>query len=111
MKGQMGFDMEDHDGDPTLRIIPGNAPSSELTITHDYYDHSDADRDINIVFPIDRLRELEAEGFIGGVAENHYGFMGHIEGAHLETLVNETAPQVAEMLKKEGVHAVVLTPG
>jgi len=39
-------------------------------ITHNDYDHSDANQDINVVFPLDRLGELESEGMIGGVAQD-----------------------------------------
>ncbi len=110
-RDQPPFDMKDRDGDPTFRIINLEKPLSTLMITHDYYDHSDADKDLNIVFPIERLREFEREGIIGTLADRHYGFMGHITGKHILTLINETAPAVALRLKKAGVDIVLLTPG
>ncbi|MFQ5354618.1 MAG: glycine/sarcosine/betaine reductase selenoprotein B family protein, partial [Thermodesulfobacteriota bacterium] len=85
--------------------------ASDYTVTHDYYDHSDADRDINVVFPVFRLRELAAEGFIREAAPVNYGFMGHITGPHVQTLMKKTAPEVAGMLRKDSVDAVLLTPG
>ncbi len=111
LKSQFPFNMNDPDGDPTYREIPINTPISELMITHDYYDHKDADRDINIVFPIDRLKEMKAEGEIREIAEINYGFMGHIDEEHIKTLINKTSPEIAQRLKKEGVDAVLLTPG
>jgi D-proline reductase (dithiol) PrdB len=108
---QKPFDMTDPEGDPTFREIDATRPLSDLMITHDYYDHRDADRDINVVFPVGRLRELEAEGIIGELAERHYGFMGHIDGRHVHTLINETAPEVADRFKADGVDIVLLTPG
>ena len=110
-KDQHPFDMTDPDGDPTFREIELSEHASELVITHDYYDHTDADRDINIVFPVDRLREFEAEGIIGELAERHYGFMGHIEGQHIHTLINKMAPEVAKRLRSDSVDIVLLTPG
>ncbi|HUI68416.1 MAG TPA: glycine/sarcosine/betaine reductase selenoprotein B family protein [Nitrospirota bacterium] len=110
-KDQEPFDMKDRDGDPSYRIIDITKPLSSLMITHDYYDHSDADRDINIVFPIERLKEFAREGFIGNIADFHYGFMGHITGKHLLTLINKSAPEVADRLKKDDVDIVILTPG
>ncbi len=110
LKSQPPFDMEDPDGDATFRAFPAAADKSDLTITHKYYDHSAADRDINVVLPIDRLRELQDEGFIGRIAPTLYSFMGHIDGPHLQTLMEETAPEVAECLLREGAEAVVLTP-
>ena len=108
---QPPFDMYDRDGDPTFRAINRSWPIKDLMITHDYYDHKDADKDINIVFPIQRLKEFEKEGFIGEVAGIHYGFMGHINGRHIETLINRSAPKVAERIKKDNVDIVLLTPG
>lgn len=111
LKNQKPFDMKDTNGDPTYRDIPLNTSKEQLIITHDYYDHRDADKDINIVFPIDRLKELKDAGEIGGIAEINYGFMGHIDGGHIYTLINETAPGVAEKLRTQNVDAVLLTPG
>jgi D-proline reductase (dithiol) PrdB len=91
-------------------VIPADAPRSDLTITHKYYDHSAADRDINVVLPLDRMREFVAEKRIGRLAPFVYGFMGHIDGPHLETLMERTAPAVAQRLKADRVDAVLLTP-
>jgi D-proline reductase (dithiol) PrdB len=110
LKSQEPFDMDDPDGDPTFRVIPVDAPRTDLTITHKYYDHSPADRDINVVLPLDRMREFVAEKRIGGVAPHVYGFMGHIHGRHLTTLLDASAPEVARRLKSDGADAVVLTP-
>lgn len=111
LKSQSPFNMNDPDGDPTYREIPLNTPNSELMITHDYYDHKDADKDINIVFPIDRLKEMRAEGEIREIAEINYGLMGHIDEQHLKTLINVIAPEIAKRLKANNVDAVLLTPG
>ena len=106
---QHPFYMHNQEGDSSFREIE---PGREIiTITHDYYDHSAADRDINVVFPIDRLRELAKEGTIGGVAKWHYSFMGHLLGNQLRYLMGNTAPEVASTLKSQCVDIVVLTPG
>lgn len=108
---QEPFDMRDPDGDPSFRIIDFRKPLSTLMITHDYYDHTDADKDINIVFPLERLKEFEQEGRIGRVANVHYGFMGHITGRHIPTLIKKSAFEVARSLKRTDVDIVLLTPG
>jgi len=110
-KDQEPFDMKDRNGDPSYRVIDITRPLSSVMITHDYYDHSDADRDINIVFPVERLKEFEMEGLIGQIADYHYGFMGHITGKHILTLISKSAPEVAARLKKDNVNIVLLTPG
>jgi D-proline reductase (dithiol) PrdB len=63
-----------------------------------------------VVLPLDRLRELNAEGLIGGISPFVYGFMGHIDGPHVQTLIHETAPDVARRLNGDGAEAVFLTP-
>lgn len=110
LKSQTAFNMEDPDGDATFRAFPSDVNTADLMITHKYYDHSAADRDINVVLPIDRLRELQAEGIIGGIGPTVYSFMGHIDGPHLKILMEETAPQVAELLVQDEADAVFLTP-
>lgn len=103
------FDMHDPHGDPTFRAIPANTPRDAITITHDYYNHADADADVNIVLPITRFQELAAQSMIAGLGTS-YGFMGHITDEHVATLINETAPAVARRMRDEGITAALLTP-
>lgn len=110
-RDQEPFDMKDRDGDPSFRAVDLRRPLASLMITHDYYDHADADRDLNVVFPVERLREFAQEGFLGSVADMHYGFMGHITGRHIPTLIEKIAPEVASRLKQDNVDVVLLTPG
>lgn len=109
-RAQQPFDMEDGNGDPSFRILDAETIEADYTITHDYYDHKDARQDLNVVFPIARLKEMNAAGCIGTVAAQHISFMGHIDGPHVRTLIHETAPKAADLLKKEKVDAVLLTP-
>jgi len=110
LKTQPLFDMDDPNGDPSFRVIPSDVKAEAVVITHNYYDHSAADKDLNVVLPLDRLKELKADGRIGGIAPFVYGFMGHIDGPHVETLLQQTAPEVARRLRRDGAEAVVLTP-
>ncbi|MHC4459190.1 MAG: glycine/sarcosine/betaine reductase selenoprotein B family protein [Planctomycetota bacterium] len=107
---QQPFNMKDPSGDPSFREIPADTPPDNLSITHIYYDHTDADKDINIVFPIERIRLLRQFGEIGSVNPRHFSFMGHISGQHIDTLINETAPRVANKLKEDNVDVTILTP-
>jgi D-proline reductase (dithiol) PrdB len=61
-------------GDPTFRVIPKDARPVDLAISHQAYDRTDALRDVNLVFPLEPLRELESEHVIGRLAQDHYGF-------------------------------------
>ena len=96
-------------GDTTYRVVPNAAGTEALMVSHGGYDNADANRDINCMFPMDRLNELAAEGFIGSVGENHYGFMGG--GGNQEVFTESTGPEIAKRLVEEGVDAVVLTAG
>lgn len=104
------FDMQNPDGDASYRVIPAGAAAAELTITHKYYDHRDADRDLDVVFPLGHFAELSQRGVIGGLARRHYGFMGHVEGEQARLLQRKTAPEVAASLRKAGVDFAFLTP-
>jgi D-proline reductase (dithiol) PrdB len=110
LRAQPAFDMRDPDGDPTHREIPRDTARDQLMITHDYYDHRDADRDLNIVLPLDRLAELAAAGEIGAVAPRHFSFMGHIDRHHIRALTTQSAPAVAQALRADRVDAVLLAP-
>ena len=109
-RSQSPFDMRDPEGDPSFRVLQADRIGTDYRITHDYYDHSDAQRDLNVVLPLDRLRELAAEGVIGELADTHYSFMGHIDGRHIPTLIGKSAPEVAERLRVARVDVVLLTP-
>ena len=110
LKSQEPFDMENPDGDPTFREIPGGAARGEMTITHDYYDHRGADVDLNVVFPHERLAEMAAEGAVGGISPVHLSFMGHIDAELVERLVAETAPAAARRLREAGAEVALLAP-
>ncbi|MBI2401489.1 MAG: hypothetical protein HYV20_01865 [Gemmatimonadetes bacterium] len=111
LKSDRPFDMTDPEGDASFRVIPGDAPPGSVMITHDYYDHRAADRDLNCVFPLERLRELAMAGKIGRVAPRHIGTMGHILGAHEQRLLQDTAPAIARLLVDDGVDYVLAALG
>lgn len=109
-KDQPPFNIADELGDLTFRVIGSDAQANDLMVTHHHYDHTDADRDINVVFPIDALRQLAAEGVIGSEAREHVGYMGYT--MQLKRMYDETAPQIAdEVDRRSRADAVVLTGG
>jgi D-proline reductase (dithiol) PrdB len=97
------------DGDNSWRVIPGDVSSADLMVTHEHYDHRHADADINCVFPIDRLRELAAEGVIGGIGDKHLGFMGYTQ--QVRDLYERAAPEMAKVIERSRADAVLLTAG
>ncbi len=95
-------------GASEYRVIAGDVSGSELVMSHlsSNFDRSGFAQDVNVVFPIDRLKELAADGTIGGVADFHYAFNG---SAPIKTL-EAPSRKVATMLKADRVDAVLLTP-
>ena len=73
------------------------------------FDRSGFQLDLNVVFPIDRLEELSADGVIGEVAETHYAFAGNQPDTVSEVRL-DTGPACAQKLLAAGVDVVVLTP-
>lgn len=110
LKTDQPFDMNDPQGDPTFRTIPANVTQDDLAITHNYYNHADADRDFNILLPLDRVRELTLAGHLGGVTQSHYSFMGHIDGPYVPTLEREVLPALIRRIQTERPDFVFLTP-
>ena len=109
-KDQDPFNIKDELGDLTFRLMSSDADTRDLMVTHHHYDHADADQDINVVFPLDPLRELAAEGFIGKVAALHVGYMGYT--MQLKQMYEQTAPEIAAVIDRQSrADVVVLTGG
>ncbi len=72
------------------------------------FDRSGFALDRNVVYPIDRLAEMEAEGAIGRVAPRHASFLGST--FELSTFLLDTGPRLAAELARDGVEVALLTP-
>ena len=103
-----GFD-PDARNDHRLDAISEDVSSSDFEINDSYYNHTDAENDLNCVFPIDRLREMAAAGEIGAIAQRFWsGFMGRIYNR--SKVLQESAPAFAEKLKEDGVDILLAAP-
>lgn len=110
LREQEPFNIADELGDLGYRIFPEDVDSSQLMVTHHHYDHADADQDINVVFPIDVLRDLQTEGYIRGIAKKHVGYMGYT--MQLKAMYEGTAREIANDIDKGSrADVVVLTGG
>jgi D-proline reductase (dithiol) PrdB len=94
--------------DPDYRAIPADTTAQELLISHISinFDRTGFQEDWNVVFPLDRLNELAADGVIGSVAATHYAFMGATDPVQMEPHARELAGR----LKQAAVDAVILPP-
>ncbi len=95
--------------DPNYRVYDTDAEDIRLGHLSPNFDRSGFVADINVVFPIDRLKEMADEGVIGRVAPRHIAFMGAQDG-NMNTIRMDTAPAAAKLLKEDGVDVVLLTP-
>jgi D-proline reductase (dithiol) PrdB len=97
-------------GDQSYRIIPSDTPPKDIIQTHNSigFDRTPMYRDINISFPINRIRELVELQVIGSTTKHYYSFMG--AQTNPKQILNETGPAVARLLLEEGADAALLTP-
>jgi D-proline reductase (dithiol) PrdB len=95
--------------DVGYRVIPGDVAGRDLLMSHTSvnFDRAGFQQDVNVVFPIDRLREIAADGEIGSVADFHYSVMGAGWEPHE---IEPTAREIAGLLAKDNVDAAVLIP-
>ena len=96
------------EGDTSFRTIGGEAVAADLAVDDTHYDHACIDKDVNCVFPIDRLRSLAREGRIAGLTEEHFS-MGFSQA--LRELRETTVPQLARAVSAVRPDAVLLTGG
>ena len=93
--------------DADYRAIPSGTRPENLLMSHISinFDRTGFQEDWNVVFPLDRLNELTAEGTIGSVAATHYSFMGATDPVQMETHARELTGR----LKNDRVDAVILS--
>lgn len=95
--------------DHRLDAVAQDVDTSDFQIHDSYYNHNDADDDINCVFPIDRLREFAKEGLIGSVSARFWsGFMGRIYNR--TKLIEESVPAFIKLLKEDEVDLLIAAP-
>ena len=97
-------------GEQTFRAIPATAPAADIVQSHTSlgFDRVAILRDLNISYPVDRLRELIERGELGGTGPNHYSFMG--AQRDVNRIREETGPEVGRRLREEGVDVALITP-
>lgn len=102
------FNLASRTGDPSYREISNDISFNWLKLSHVGYNTLRVGKDINCVFPLERLRELEAEGRIGSLNHRHFSFMGYIP--MVDPLLKGTGPEVARKLREDAVDLVLLAP-
>lgn len=107
-KGSLPFDTVHPIGDYTFRAVPSGARPDELVIHQLKYLTFGAHRDLNVIFPIERLQELAREGAIGGLTDHFFSFIGYnMDPARVE---NQLAEDIADAVSKEHADIALLCP-
>ena len=96
-------------GDPTFRVIPRSVRQEQVGCSHLHINQTDLLEDVNVVLPIRAFFELEHEGVIGKLADEHYSFMGYQERGMLDWRTTQ-GPELAERLKERKVDILLLAP-
>ena len=105
---QPRFETKNPLGDDSYRVIPSDVSAEHVALSHPGYDTKRAMLDLDTVFPFQLLNRLRTQGEIGAVAPRHFSFMGYVP--RTERLVWQHAPQVARMLREDGVDLAILVP-
>lgn len=97
-------------GDPSYRSVPSDAKTGDVILSHVSigFDYTGIYRDLNLAFPLDRMRELAQQGTVGSLAKSYYSFMGAQRDPRI--IIEETGPEVAALMHGEGVDLVLLAP-
>ncbi|MEO7168600.1 MAG: glycine/sarcosine/betaine reductase selenoprotein B family protein [Spartobacteria bacterium] len=107
-KGTLPFDTVHPVGDYTFRRVPSDSKPADLEIHQLKYPTSGANRDLNVIFPIERLQELANEGFIGSLTKNFYTFIGY--NMDPERLERTLAEEIAAAVEAENADVALLAP-
>ena len=91
------------------RLIPGDVDFADVVVSHvsTNFDRSAFQQDPNIWLPLDRLREMAADGEVGGVSRWHYSFMGAQPNHRALAPAGE---EVGRLLAADGVDIALLVP-
>ena len=97
-------------GDPSYRVIPSDSDPANVIDSHTSigWDRTGLYRDLNLAFPLDRMRELVDRNVIGGLAQDYYSFMGAQRDPR--KIIEKTGPQAAEAMHSQNVDLVLLVP-
>ncbi len=107
-KNSLPFDTVHPIGDYTFRRVPSDSKPTDLEIHQLKYPTLGAKRDLNVIFPIERLQELAKEKVIGGLTTNFFSFIGYNMDA--ERLERTLAEDIADAVEAEKPDAALLAP-
>jgi D-proline reductase (dithiol) PrdB len=96
------------DNDISFRLIPNDTDTRNIRFVPGHFDTAPGAQDPNVMFPLDRLRELLSSGEIGKLSEQHLSMGLTTELRKLKEVVSW---EIAAELMKFRPDVVVLTGG
>lgn len=94
--------------DISFRLIHRDTPLSRLIVAHKTKVRKWAVEDLNVAFPLDRMKELEAEGEFKRLAHTAISIVGSIQ--RYTELVEQTVPAIKQIYDSQGVDLVFIFP-
>jgi D-proline reductase (dithiol) PrdB len=96
--------------DQTFRVIPSTVTEGELLQSQSSigFDRTLRVRDLNVVFPLARLRDLVEDGALGSLATRSYSLVGAQEDS--ETTAEVIGKGLVPLLSADSVDLVLITP-
>jgi D-proline reductase (dithiol) PrdB len=107
-KDTLPFDVVHPVGDYSFRRVPSDSAPADLEIHQLKYPTDGARRDLNVIFPIERLQELRAEGVIGDLTASFFSFIGY--NMDPELLERTLAEDIADAVRDEMTDLALLCP-
>ncbi len=107
-KGTLPFDVVHPIGDYSFRAVPSGSTPDELEIHQLKYPTEGAHRDLNVIFPIGRLRELRDEGVVGALTDSFFSFVGYNMDPDL--LERTLAEDLAQAVQDQQADLALLCP-
>jgi D-proline reductase (dithiol) PrdB len=96
-------------GDPSFRMLPKSVRSSDVGLYHLHMNPGLVNQDLNTIFPVQRLLELESQGKIKSSADHHYSYIGYT--LQPDELLENSVPLMIHQMKTDQVDIVILVPG
>ncbi len=92
---------------PILSVIPVDTDLERIRVRHGGYDVRGAQKDPNVSLPLQRLRELSAQGVFGELSDPVYSFVGACAQTRL---LKTDGPAWVRQFAAQAVDAALLVP-
>jgi D-proline reductase (dithiol) PrdB len=107
-KGSVPFDTVHPIGDYTFRRVPSKSRPDDLEIHQIKFPTVGAHQDLNVIFPIERLQELVADGVLGSLTADFFSFIGY--NMDPDRVERDLAVRIADAVEGERADIALMCP-